>query len=209
MVSKSEWESAAASLAERHPALFIAYERHGALAPKSVTPVDQRFEALASAIAFQQLAGKAAAAIWSRVTAAVGEPFSPEEVLAAGPATLRAAGLSGAKVVALLDLADQVTRRSVRLDAINRLADDAVVDHLTQVRGIGPWTAQMFLMFHLRRVDVWPTGDLGVRNGYGVIFGCSAPTQKELNELGNPYAPYRSVLAQWCWRAVDDPDGVW
>jgi 3-methyladenine DNA glycosylase/8-oxoguanine DNA glycosylase len=87
------------------------------------------------------------------------------------------------------------------------MSDNEVVSHLTSVRGIGPWTAQMFLMFSLRRLDVWPTGDYGVRIGYGKAFRRGvAPTAKELEPLGDRFRPYRSVVAWYCWAAADDPE---
>ena len=179
-------------------------DRHGPPVPRRGAPPARRFEALASSIAYQQLAGRAAATIWARVKGAVGEPFTPDAVLATDPEVLRAAGLSGAKTAALLDLALKSSDGTLRLDRIARLGDTAVIDHLTVVRGIGPWTAQMFLMFDLRRLDVWPTGDYGVRAGFAKAFGMDAmPTEKELAVLGEPYAPYRSVVSWWCWREVD------
>jgi 3-methyladenine DNA glycosylase/8-oxoguanine DNA glycosylase len=180
------------------------HERHGAPRPRRGARPSARFEALASAIAYQQLAGRAAATIWGRVLDTVGTPFTPEAVLTTDPDLLRAAGLSGAKTAALLDLALKSSDGTVRLDRIARLSDDEVVDHLTVVRGIGPWTAQMFLMSQLRRLDVWPTGDYGVRAGFAKAFGMdSMPTEKELAVLGEPFAPYRSVVSWWCWREAD------
>ncbi len=97
----------------------------------------------------------------------------------------------------------------IALERIGRLSDEEVVDHLTQVRGIGPWTAQMFLLGTLGRLDVWPTGDYGVRAGFGRAWGLDGtPGPKELTELGEPFRPYRSLVAWYCWRVVDDrPDG--
>ena len=210
MAARQQWETAAQELATQHAVLAVAYERHGALAPGRPVPVDRRFAELARAIVYQQLAGKAAAAIWSRVAAAVGEPFTPEAVLSTDPDLLRAAGLSGAKTAAVLDLAAHVDDGRVQLARAGRMTDAELVEHLTVVRGIGPWTAQMFLIFQLGRVDVWPTGDLGVRAGFAQLFDLpTTPDAKELAVLGAPYAPYRSVLAQWCWRATDGDDADW
>jgi DNA-3-methyladenine glycosylase II len=202
--TRPAWAAAAADLAARHPVMDDLHRRHGAprLAP-GPAPAG-RFEALASSIAYQQLAGRAAATIWGRVVDTVGRPFTPEAVLAAGPERLRAAGLSGAKTVALLDLAAKVDDGTLRLDRVSRWSDQEVVDHLVVVRGIGPWTAQMFLLFDLRRLDVWPTGDYGVRAGLARVHGWEElPSEKEMAALGEPYAPYRSVVAWWCWREVD------
>ncbi len=92
----------------------------------------------------------------------------------------------------------------IRLDAVGRMPDDEVVAMLTQARGVGPWTAHMFLLFDLHRLDVWPTGDYGVRVGYGRAYGLDEPpTPKELDALGERFRPYRSVAAWYCWRVVD------
>ena len=202
--TRTAWRAAAVELAATDPVMAQLHDRHGPPIPRRGATPTRRFEALASSIAYQQLAGRAAATIWGRVLDAVGTPFTPEAVLATDPAALRSAGLSGAKTTALLDLAAHASDGTVRLDRIARLSDAEVVEHLTVVRGIGPWTAQMFLMFDLRRLDVWPTGDYGVRAGFAKAFGMDIlPTEKELAVLGEPYAPYRSVVSWWCWRETD------
>jgi DNA-3-methyladenine glycosylase II len=163
-----------------------------------------RFERIARSIAYQQLAGAAAAAIWGRTVTALGGDVTPEAILAADPDDLRAVGLSGAKSAALRDLAEKAEEGTVRLERLGYRSDDAVVAELTQVRGIGEWTAQMFLIFALGRLDVWPTGDLGVRNGYKMAYALSgAPSAQDLEALGQPFAPYRSVAAWYLWRAID------
>jgi DNA-3-methyladenine glycosylase II len=119
--------------------------------------------------------------------------------------TMRAAGLSGAKVASLRDLAAKVLDGTVVLDpaGLRKESDAEVVARLTTVRGIGKWTSEMFLMFQLRRLDVWPTGDLGVRKGFGLAWGIPTPAAKELEPLGDPFRPYRSVVAWYCWRAAE------
>ncbi|MGB9113092.1 MAG: hypothetical protein WCF24_10245, partial [Acidimicrobiales bacterium] len=121
------------------------------------------------------------------------------------PTKLRAVGLSKNKADSLRDLARKVRDGSVELDArhLARASDEDIVAHLSTVRGIGRWTAEMFLMFQLRRVDVWPTGDFGVRRGYGLAWKVPMPTPKELEPLGEPFRPYRSVAAWYCWRAAE------
>ena len=164
---------------------------------------DSRFEQLAEAICYQQLAGKAAEAIWSRTRAVVDGPFTPEAVLAAGYDALRAAGSSGSKAVSTLDLAEKVASGQVRLERIGRLSDEQVVDELVQVKGIGPWTAEMFLIFTLRRLDVWPIGDYGVRVGYARAYGMPAtPSANELMPLGDRFRPYRTIATWYCWRVA-------
>ncbi len=116
---------------------------------------------------------------------------------------LRAAGLSGNKLASLRDLSAKVLDGTVVLDGASRLSDDEIVDRLVTVRGIGRWTAEMYLMFELRRLDVWPVDDLGVRQGYGAAWQLDpAPTAKELQPLGDRFRPYRSVVARYCWEAV-------
>ena len=161
------------------------------------------FEVLARSIAYQQLAGRAAATIWGRVRALVPGPFTPEAVLALPEEALRGAGLSGAKTASVRDLAAHVAAGDVRLGRIGAYDDEAIVEQLTMVRGIGRWTAEMFLMFQLGRRDVWPIGDLGVRNGFARIYGVEPPTPKELDVHGERFRPWRSVAAWYCWRAVD------
>ncbi len=174
-------------------------------APKLARPSGTHFAALARSILYQQLAGSAAAAIHRRLLIEVGGELTPDALADIDPARLRAAGLSGSKAASLLDLAAKVADGTLDLDPrrIARRSDDELVTSLTAVRGIGPWTVHMFLLFQLRRLDVWPTGDYGVRRGYGLAFGVPMPTERELRPLGDRFAPYRSVVAWYCWRACE------
>jgi len=167
-------------------------------------PRGDHFQSLAAAICFQQLAGKAALTIHGRFVQAVGGDVRPETVLAAPEETLRAAGLSRNKLAAIRDLAEKCGGGLVGLHDLDALDDHAVVERLTQVRGVGRWTAEMFLMFNLRRPDVWPVGDLGVRSGLGRVLGWeSSPTPRETELVGVGYRPWRSAVAWYCWRAVE------
>jgi DNA-3-methyladenine glycosylase II len=197
------WPTAAAILAERDPVLRRLVAEAG---PARVQPpTETHFATLVRAIVYQQLAGAAAAAIHGRLIAALGGEVAPERLLSLSPETLRSVGLSAAKVASLQDLAAKVLDETVVLDptGLRAQSDAEVVARLSEVRGIGKWTAEMFLMFQLRRMDVWPTGDLGVRKGFGLAWGIPTPTVKELEPLGDPYRPYRSVLAWYCWRAAE------
>ena len=161
------------------------------------------FGSLVRAIVFQQLAGVAANAIHHRVLAAVGGELTPETLVVTPDEALRAAGLSAAKVASLRDLAGKVLAGEVVLGGRTRRSDEEIITGLTTVRGVGRWTAEMYLMFELRRLDVWPVDDLGVRQGYGLAWGLDpAPRPKELVALGERYRPYRSVVARYCWEAV-------
>jgi DNA-3-methyladenine glycosylase II len=139
------------------------------------------------------------------LVAALHDEIEPEGLLTLSDETLRAVGLSGNKVRSLRDLATKVLDGTVVLEPrrLARRSDEDVVASLSTVRGIGPWTAQMFLMFRLRRLDVWPVGDLGVRQGYGLAWKIPMPTARELEPLGEPYRPYRTVVAWYCWRAAE------
>ena len=178
-------------------------ERTGAF--RLPRPIEGHFEALVESIMYQQLAGAAAAAIHRRVVALFPDGLTPEALLAIPEASLRSAGLSGSKATSVRDLADKVTDGTVPLEGIQRLRDEEIIRRLTVVRGIGRWTAEMFLIFRLRRLDVWPIDDYGVRKGYALAYGLPAlPTPRELAGLGDRYRPYRSVAAWYCWRAVEE-----
>jgi len=166
-------------------------------------PSTGHFAALAESILHQQLAGPAARAIHGRFIALFDGDLSPKAVLAVPSRKLRAAGLSRSKVASIRDLAAKVVDGTVPLQRIGRLADDEVVARLTVVRGIGRWTAEMFLIFQLRRLDVWPVGDYAVRKGYALAYGLrKLPTPKQLDAAGERFRPYRTVAAWYCWQAV-------
>jgi DNA-3-methyladenine glycosylase II len=195
---------AVAELAGTDPVLAALVERHGPPPARRRVPAGRRFDQLAANIVYQQLAGKAAASIHGRVVEALGGEVTAERILATPVPVLRACGLSGSKTASLFDLADKVASGEVALDRIGRLSDEEVVAHLTVVRGIGPWTAQMFLMSTLNRLDVWPVGDYGVRAGFAKAWSLDAiPDPKGLEAMGEPFRPYRSLVAWYCWRVVD------
>jgi DNA-3-methyladenine glycosylase II len=133
-----------------------------------------------------------------------GGEATPEGVLALPDAAFRAAGLSASKTASIRDLAAKVAGGTVPLDTLDAYEDDQIVERLSQVRGIGPWTAEMFLIFQLNRMDVWPVDDLGVRKGYAAIHGLpEVPAPKSLSALGEIYRPWRTVAAWYCWRAAE------
>ena len=193
-----------AALARQAPQFAPYIETFGAADLRRARPRRTHFAELVRAICFQQLAGAAARTIHGRLEAALDGDVTPEAVLALPVETMRAAGLSANKTASIRDLAERVLAGEVELDRVARLSDEKIVSELTLVRGIGRWTAEMFLMFQLGRLDVWPVGDLGVRKGYGIIHGLpDMPTAKELEVLGDPLHPYRSLAAWYCWRAAD------
>lgn len=162
------------------------------------------FAALVRSIAYQQLAGRAAAAIHGRFVEGVGGSVTAEAVMATPDTTIRAAGMSGAKTASLRDLAAKVLDGTVPLEGIEAYSDDEIVERLVKVRGIGRWTAEMFLLFELRRLDIWPVDDFAVRKGYARIHGLDEmPKPGELVALGEVYRPWRSVAAWYCWRGSE------
>jgi DNA-3-methyladenine glycosylase II len=203
VTSRVSHAEAARLLAAREPVIARLLTETGP--PRLRRPRMSPFEALVQAIVYQQLAGAAARAIHGRLVAALHDDVQPEALLAVSDETLRAAGLSANKARSLRDLATKVLDGTVILSprGLSRQSDDEVIARLSTVRGIGPWTAQMFLIFRLRRLDIWPVGDLGVRQGYGLAWKVPTPTARELEPLGDPYRPYRTVVAWYCWRAVE------
>jgi DNA-3-methyladenine glycosylase II len=193
---------AISEVASRDPVLSNLVALTGPLAHRPRDP-DGHFGMLVRAIVFQQLAGSAARAIHQRVRAAVEGELTPAALTAVPDDTLRAAGLSANKLASLRDLSAKVADGTVALDRLSRQTDDEIIARLTTVRGIGRWTAEMFLMFELRRLDVWPVDDLGVRQGYGLAWRVDPPPlARELMPLGERFRPYRSIVARYCWEAV-------
>jgi len=189
-------------VASRDPVLAELVARVGPITHRPRDP-DGPFGALVRAIVFQQLAGRAAQAIYGRLQATVGDTLTPETLTAASDAALRAAGLSANKLASLRDLSTKVLDRTLVLTRTSRRSDDELIAALVTVRGIGRWTAEMYLMFQLRRLDVWPVDDLGVRQGYGLAWKLEpTPSAKQLEPLGDRFKPYRSIVARYCWAAV-------
>jgi DNA-3-methyladenine glycosylase II len=167
------------------------------------------YEALVRSIVFQQLSGKAARTIHDRFRALYPRRRPRAElVLATDDAALRGAGLSRQKIGYLRDLSARVAEQSLPLAHLGRLPDDAIIDHLVQVKGIGRWTVHMFLMFRLGRPDVLPELDLGVQNAIQRAYGLrKRPTPREVLRIGEPWRPYASVASWYLWRSLENGDG--
>ena len=206
-MSKRYWRprKAVRELSQRDPRLAALVESVGR---PSVELRESTFGTMAQAVAYQQLAGAAASAIWARVRTLFpdDEAIDAAAFLRKRDATYRKAGLSRAKIESIKDLARHVTRGDFDPADFYNQSDDEVTTALTRVWGIGQWTAQMHLIFSLGRLDVWPVLDLGVRNGWGKFQREKAPTAKELLPLGDRYRPYRSVVAWYMWRVHDVED---
>lgn len=197
------FSAAAAEIASRDKVMAALMQRTGPFRlPK---PDTDHFAALAESILYQQLAGAAAAAIHGRFVALFNGDLSPKAVLALRSAKLRAVGLSGNKTVSIRDLAAKIADGTVPLEHIGKLSDEEIVARLSVVRGIGRWTAEMFMIFQLRRLDVWPVSDYGVRKGYSLAYGLrDLLTPKQLQVEGERFRPYRTVAAWYCWQAVHE-----
>ena len=203
---KKALREAADELGRRDPVMARLVDRFGYPTWGPKPKVADRFATLARAICYQQLSGKAAGTIWGRTIDAIGGTVEPEAFLVTPYETLRSAGLSNNKTLALLDLASHVADGRLNLDSAGRRNENAVIDELIQVRGIGLWTAEMFLMSALHRMDVWSTRDLGIRKGYAVAYGlATAPTAEELEPLGDAFRPYRSIASHYFWKIADAP----
>jgi DNA-3-methyladenine glycosylase II len=202
-----EPEEAVRHLSSADATLAALMERAGPFSMQ-IRKLHDPFEALARNIVFQQLHGNAAAAIHKRVLDLFGGGrLRPADIIGAPEETLRGAGLSGAKLAALKDLAAKTVDGTVpTLARLRRMSDEEIVERLTRVRGIGRWTVEMLLMFRLGRPDVLPVGDFAVRKGFALAYGLKeSPKPKELAEHGERWRPYRSVASWYMWRAVELP----
>jgi DNA-3-methyladenine glycosylase II len=188
-------------LKKADPVLRDIIERVGAYRIEFGEPV---FGSLAEAIVYQQLNGKAAFTIFNRFAALVGEPLTAEGILKLTDAQMRSAGLSKQKTSYLRDLAERTDRGELNFANLANLTDEAVIEQLTQVRGIGVWTAHMFLMFSLRRPNVLPTGDFGVKMAIKRHYKKRKPPDpKQMEKIAKCWEPYRSVACWYLWRSLD------
>jgi DNA-3-methyladenine glycosylase II len=178
-------------------------------APSASRPTPgEHYAGLVRTIVGQQLSTRAAAAIWQRLLGHFdGRAPTPQQILDADPEALRAAaGLSRAKTAYLRSLAEHVIEGSLELDRLDELDDDAVIAELVAVKGIGEWSAHMFLMFQLERADVLAPGDLGIRKGIQIAYGTETlPTPAEVIAIAEPWRPYRTAACLYLWRAIDAP----
>lgn len=194
------WSRATRALAACDPVLAGLIERHG---PLQVGSRGDAFQTLARAIVGQQISVKAAQSVWMRFTAAVGT-VSPARVIGADPAQLRAAGLSARKAEYVQDLARHFLDGSVDVSRWPDATDEAIIDELVAVRGIGRWTAEMFLIFSLGRPDVLPLGDLGLQRALSVNYNRGRPLgPRRLRTVTAAWAPWRSVATWYMWRSLE------
>jgi len=204
-MNEQDIQQALRHLRRADPVMRDVIRRAGAFKLK---PHRNRFRALVFSIVSQQISSRAAAAIRARLV----EYIKPEQVSAQSiarltPEELRSVGMSPQKTAYLLDLASRVARRELRLDRMARMTDEDVIEALIQVKGIGVWTAQMFLIFSLGRLDVFPHGDLGVRSAIRNLYGLDELPNKEVShQIATPWRPYASVASWYCWRSLEFKD---
>ena len=200
MKAPAYWDNACAELAAADPVMAALIARY----PDCVLGNrGDPFQTLARAIVGQQISVKAADSIWARF-AALAETVAPESVAVLDPDELAACGLSRRKVEYLVDLAGHFIDERIRPTRWKKMEDEAVIGELVDVRGIGRWTAEMFLIFNLRRPDVWPVDDIGLQKAVALHYlGGERPTPKVLRQHGERHAPWRTVATWYLWRSLD------
>jgi DNA-3-methyladenine glycosylase II len=194
------------ALKQSDPVMAGLIERAGY---RQIRYLEPGFETLVKSIVWQQLSGKAAATIYGRFKAAAGDgQLTPESVLALTPARMRALGLSRQKIAYIRDIARHTRSGEADFNALRRVPDDEVIEVLTRLKGVGVWTAHMFLIFALRRKDVMPSGDLGVRAAIKKAYGLEQmPTPAEVEQLGEKWRPYRTIASWYLWLSLEpDPN---
>jgi DNA-3-methyladenine glycosylase II len=188
-------------LMQADPVLAAIIQKIG---PCSMEARKPTFETLARSITFQQLSGKAAGTIFARLRKAVGRRFTATAFLRLSEEQLRACGLSRQKIASLTDLAEHVASKRIRFKKLHELEDQQVIEMLSQVRGVGVWTVQMFLMFALERPNVLPTGDLGIRNAIWKAYALeAAPKPLEIAKFAEKWHPHCTVACWYLWRSLD------
>ena len=197
----AHWDEAAKHLAQRDKVLRKLVKNFPD--PQWVVR-GNAFQTLARSIVGQQISVKAAQSIWGRF-AALAKRVTPANVVALEPTALRACGFSGQKVAYVKDLAGRFHRGEIKPRRWARMDDEAIIEELVVVKGIGRWTVEMFLIFHMKRPDVFPVDDLGVRRAMERLYNKGAELSRaEMREIGAPWAPYRSVATWYLWRSLDN-----
>ena len=205
LITEDAMRNAVAELSQRDRRLAALIATHPlCTVGRNPKPISH-FEALVESVISQQLAVKAADTIHARVVKLAGGKVTPAKVLKISEPAMREAGVSGAKYKTIQGLADASHSKRIDINKLHEIkSDEEIFDQLTSLWGIGPWTVDMFMMFQLGRLDIWPTGDLGVRRGYEKIYKLKEEiTPKELDKKGDKFKPYRSIVAWYCWRALE------
>jgi DNA-3-methyladenine glycosylase II len=203
-VTPEDYDRARRLLLRRDPVLAALIRKHGACGLASAQRADH-FSALVRAITGQQLSTRAASTIYARLAALMPGGVTPGTLAALADEQMRGVGMSRQKITYFRDLCEKALTGQVPLDALDALSDDAVIAALTQVKGIGRWSAEMFLMFRLHRPDVLPVDDLGIVNAVMNVYRLrKRPTADRIRKIGEPWRPYRSVASWYLWRSLDN-----
>jgi DNA-3-methyladenine glycosylase II len=203
-VTPDDYTRARRLLLRRDPVLAAVIRKHGACGLASAQRTDH-FSALVRAITGQQLSTKAASTIYGRLIALMPDGVTPGALSTLTDQQMRAVGMSRQKVAYFRDLCDKALSGAVALDSLESMTDDEVIAALTQVKGIGRWSAEMFLMFRLHRPDVLPVDDLGIVNAVKNVYGLrKRPTADRIRKIGEAWRPYRSVASWYLWRTLDN-----
>ena len=205
VITERQMRKAVADLSQRDRRLAAIIAAHPlCTVGRNPKPISH-FEALVESVISQQLAVKAAETIHGRVVKLAGGKISPRKVLQISETAMREAGVSGAKFKTIQGLADAADSKRIAINKLHEIeSDQEIFEQLTSLWGIGPWTVDMFMMFQLGRLDIWPTGDLGVRRGYEKIYKLKEEiAPKDLERKGDKFKPYRSIVAWYCWRSLE------
>jgi len=203
-VTPDDYMRARRLLLRRDPVLAAVIKKHGACGLASAQRADH-FSALVRAITGQQLSTKAASTIYARLVALTPAGVTPAALSTLTDAQMRAVGMSRQKITYFRDLCDKALSGVVALDSLESMTDDEVIAALTQVKGIGRWSAEMFLMFRLHRPDVLPVDDLGIVTAVKNVYGLrKRPTADRIRKIGEAWRPYRSVASWYLWRTLDN-----
>lgn len=203
-VTPEDYTRARRLLLRRDPVLAAVIKKHGACGLAAAQRADH-FSALVRAITGQQLSTKAAATIYGRLVALMPQGVTPEALSALTDDQMRTSGMSRQKIAYFRDLCEKSLSGVVRLDLLESMTDEEVIAALTKVKGIGRWSAEMFLMFRLHRPDVLPVDDLGIVNAVKNVYGLrKRPTADRIRKIGEAWRPYRSVASWYLWRSLDN-----
>jgi DNA-3-methyladenine glycosylase II len=203
-LTPQDYDRARRLLLRRDPVLAALIRKHGECGLAAAQRADH-FSALVRAITGQQLSTKAAATIYSRLVALMPDGVTPAALAALGDNEMRGVGMSRQKIAYFRDLSARAVSGALPLDRLDAMSDDEVIDALTQVKGIGRWSAEMFLMFRLHRPDVLPVDDLGIVNAVKNVYGLrKRPTADRIRRIGESWRPYRSVACWYLWRSLDN-----
>lgn len=203
-VTPDDYARARRVLLRRDPILGALIRRHGPCGLAAAQRSDH-FSAIVRAITGQQLSTKAAATIYARLVALLPGGVAPEAFAVVTDAQMREAGMSRQKIAYFRDLCEKVSTGALPLDALDAMTDEEVIEALTRVKGIGRWSAEMFLMFRLHRPDVLPVGDLGIVNAVKNVYRLrKKPTAERIRQIGEAWRPYRSVASWYLWRSLDN-----